>query len=69
MELIMTSETGTSAPESKPTDEADSKQLALAREEGDKYFASLEYMTTEVANVGAKARAGDYIVAFAQAKA
>ncbi len=65
----MTTETETSAPESKPSGEADSKPLALAREEGDKYLASLEYMTTEVANVGAKARAGDYIVAFAQEKA
>lgn len=63
----MSSKSG--APQSKPSGEADAKQLVLARQEGDKYLAALEYMTDEVADTGAKIRAGDYIVAFAQEKA
>lgn len=56
-------------PPAKPSDEADRKQLELARQEGGKYLASLEYMANEVADNGGKQRAGDFIVAFAQERA
>ena len=56
-------------PPAKPSDEADKSQLKMAREEGEKYAASLDYMANEVAETGGKAHAGDYIVAFAQERA
>ncbi len=67
----MTTSSGTTPhqPSAKPSDEADQKQLAMAREEGAEYLAALDYMATRVADAGGKARAGDYIVAFAQERA
>lgn len=56
-------------PPAKASDEADKNQLRMAAEEGKKYIESLEYMATKVADTGAKLRAGDYIVAFAQERA
>ena len=67
----MTETTGTAShqPPAKPSDEADENQLRMAKQEGDHYLASLDYMATEVADTGGKTRAGDYIVAFAQERA
>ena len=64
----MTNSTGTPATKrsERPSDEADKKQLELAKREGAQYLAALDYMTTQVAETGAKTEAGDYIVAFAQ---
>ncbi len=56
-------------PPTKPSEEADRKQLKLASEEGDAYFKSLEYMASEVADSGATQHHGDMIVAYAQEKA
>lgn len=53
----------------RPSDEADARQLDLARQEGAAYQASLQYMTTQVADSGASQRAGEYIVGYAQEKA
>lgn len=56
-------------PPAKPSDEADRHQLKLAKEEGDAYFRSLEYMAKDVADTGDTQHCGDYIVAFAQEEA
>jgi Fe2+ transport protein len=56
-------------PPSKPSEEADRRQLRQAKAEGKCYLASLDYMVNKVADAGGKQRAGDYIVAFAQEKA
>lgn len=50
----------------EPSDEVDERQLELAREEGERYQRSVEYMATEVAESGATARAGEYLVGVAQ---
>ena len=52
-----------------PSDEATATQLRLAQEEGAAYQRSLDYMVNEVADTGAKTRAGDYIIGFAQERA
>ncbi|MBO0902817.1 iron transporter [Jiella sonneratiae] len=67
----MADATGTKAhqPPARPSDEADRNQLDMAKAEGEKYLASLDYMATKVADAGGKTRAGDYIVAFAQERA
>lgn len=57
------------AAEEKPSDEADREQLAMAREEGDTYQRALDYMVEKVADAGAKQRAGDYLIGFAQERA
>lgn len=59
----------TRTPPTKPSDEADRKQLDMARAEGDAYQASLRYMAEEVADSGGTQRAGDYIVGYAQERA
>jgi hypothetical protein len=41
----------------------------MAKQEGQVYFESLQYMANEVAHTGNTQRAGDYIVGFAQEKA
>ncbi len=41
----------------------------MARAEGEAYKTSLDYMVDNVAGSGAKQRAGDYIVAYAQERA
>ncbi|MCM2292264.1 hypothetical protein NAC44_07975 [Allorhizobium sp. BGMRC 0089] len=56
-------------PPARASDEADKNQLLMAAAEGSQYIASLDYMATKVADTGAKQRAGDYIVAFAQERA
>jgi uncharacterized protein involved in high-affinity Fe2+ transport len=53
----------------KPSDEADRKQIAMAKKEGAAYHASLKYMAEEVADSGDMKRAGNYIVAYAQERA
>jgi len=52
-----------------PSDEADRRQLELAREEGNAYHRSLDYMVQEIAHTGAKKAAGDYVVGIAQEEA
>ncbi|MCO6187852.1 iron transporter [Rhizobium sp. L1K21] len=59
----------TEAKKQVPSEEADKRQLELAREEGKAYNKSLEYMVTEVAHTGAKKQVEDYIVAIAQEEA
>jgi len=56
-------------PPERPSDEADKKQLEMARREGQAYQRSLHYMAEKVANTGGMKRAGDYIVAYAQERA
>lgn len=56
-------------PPEKPSDEADARQLALARREGEAYGEALEYMVSEVADTGGEQRGGDYVIAFAQERA
>ena len=56
-------------PPEQPSDEADRKQLEMARAEGDAYYRSLLYMAQQVADSGGQQRAGDYIVAYAQERA
>ena len=58
-----------SQPSMEPSEEADERQLELAREEGDAYQRSLEYMANEVAHTGEKRQVGDYIAGIAIEKA
>lgn len=52
-----------------PSEEADARQLELARREGAAYEQALRYMVHDVAHTGGEQRAGDYVIAFAQEKA
>ncbi|WP_027289325.1 iron transporter [Rhodovibrio salinarum] len=65
----MTAQHTDTLPPSQESDEADRKQLEMAKAEGAKYKESLNYMVSEVAHTGGSKRAGDYIVAFAQEEA
>jgi uncharacterized protein involved in high-affinity Fe2+ transport len=56
-------------PPAKSSDEANTEQLALARNEGKAYVKSLNHMVKKVADVGGEKRAGDYLVAYAVEKA
>ncbi len=56
-------------PAERPSDEADTNQIKMARKEGDAYQGSLEYMANEVADSGSRRIAGDYVVAYAQERA
>lgn len=56
------------APHTPPmlkSDEADDKQLDMARAQGDAYQRTLKHMATEEADDGGEQAAGDYIVAYA----
>jgi hypothetical protein len=57
------------APTKTTSEEVDQRQPDLAREEGDAYQRSLEYMVEEVAHTGAVTEAGDYKVGIAQEEA
>ncbi len=59
----------TRTPPERLSDEADTRQLDMARKEGDAYRHSLDYMANDVADSGAHKRAGDYVVAYAQERA
>lgn len=50
----------------KPSEEVDERQLELAREEGEVYRKSVEYMANEVAHTGEIREVGEYLVGFAQ---
>jgi hypothetical protein len=56
-------------PPARQSDEADSTQLRQARAEGAAYLKAVEYMASEVADGGGTARAGDYLVGWAQERA
>mgnify|MGYP001040071024 CR=1 FL=1 len=56
-------------PPETPSDEADRKQLEMAKAEGAAYHKSLHYMIEEVVDAGAMKEAGDYVVAIAQERA
>ena len=56
-------------PPATPSDEADRKQLDMARQEGEAYQRSLQYMIDNVADSGAKQPAGDYVIAYAMERA
>jgi uncharacterized protein involved in high-affinity Fe2+ transport len=47
------------------SDEANEKQLAMAKEQGEAYKKALKHMAEKEADVGNMQAAGDYIVAFA----
>lgn len=47
------------------TDEADERQLQLAREQGEAYGRALEHMATSVAVDGGRERVGDYVIGYA----
>ncbi len=47
------------------SDEADERQLQLAREQGEAYARALRHMTGEVAEDGGEQRAGDYLIGYA----
>lgn len=49
-----------------PSDEVDHRQLRLARNEGDAYHASLQYMIEQVAHTGGTQQVKDMIIGFAQ---
>lgn len=63
------SDTPSRIPPREVSDEADKNQLDMAKAEGDAYQKSLAYMVKDVADTGATARAGDYLVGFAQERA
>ena len=65
----MSSNTPSRKPPREVSDEADENQLAMTKAEGDAYQKSLAYMVEDVADTGGTARAGDYIVGFAQERA
>ena len=52
-------------PPMKTSDEANTKQLDMARKQGETYVKALEHMAQTVANDGGEQRAGDYLVAYA----
>lgn len=56
-------------PVKTTSEEADQRQLDLARGEGEAYQRSLKYMVEEVAHTGAMKDAGDYTVGIAQEEA
>jgi hypothetical protein len=56
-------------PPHKPSDEADRTQLKQAKKEGAAYVEAVKYMAEEVADGGGTARAGDYLVGWAQERA
>lgn len=56
-------------PPSRPSDEADRRQLELAKAEGARYMDALRYMIDEVAHTGDLQHAGDYLVGVAEEKA
>ena len=47
------------------TDEADAKQLDLARQQGESYRRALEHMANDVAHDGGMQEAGEYLIAYA----
>jgi hypothetical protein len=47
------------------TDEADARQLELAREQGDSYKRALEHMANNVAHDGGTQEAGEYLIGYA----
>ncbi|WP_417309872.1 iron transporter [Devosia sp.] len=53
----------------RPSDEADIKQLQMAKDEGAAYQRSLSYMVEQVADNGAKTTEGDYLIGIAQERA
>lgn len=58
------------SPEQTPpmdpsSDEADERQLALAREQGEAYGRALRHMTDEVAEDGGEQAAGPYLIGYA----
>ncbi|MEJ7797769.1 MAG: iron transporter [Solirubrobacteraceae bacterium] len=55
----------TKPPMDPNTDEADAKQLELAREQGASYRRALEHMANEVANDGGMQEAGEYLIGYA----
>jgi hypothetical protein len=62
--------TSARTPPDQPSEEAESPQIRMARDEGKAYQASLAYMANKVAvGGGATQRSGDYIVAYAEEKA
>ena len=62
--------TSAHTPPDQPSEEAESPQIRMARDEGKAYQASLAYMVNKVAvGGGATQRSGDYIVAYAEEKA
>lgn len=52
-------------PPMETSDEANERQLDLARRQGDAAEAALKHMTGEVATDGGEVRAGDYLVGYA----
>lgn len=65
----MTSPKTDPSQQERPSDEANKKQLEIARKEGAAYQEALQVMATEVADTGGTQKAGDYIVGFAQERA
>ena len=55
--------------EKTTSDEVDERQLELAKEEGEAYTRSLDYMIDEVAHTGDLTTVDDYVVGFAQEEA
>ena len=47
------------------TDEADAKQLDLARQQGESYRRALEHMANDVAHDGGMQEAGEYLIGYA----
>lgn len=56
-------------PAKTTSEEADQRQLDLARGEGEAYQRSLRYMVEDVAHSGAMKEVGDYVVGIAQEEA
>ena len=56
-------------PAKTTSEEADQRQLDLAREEGEAYQRSLRHMAENVAHTGAMQDVGDYVVGIAQEEA
>lgn len=61
----MTQTTSSHKPPMLSSDEADEKQLEMARQQGEQYVKTLQHMVTHVADTGGEQRAGEYIVAYA----
>ena len=55
----------TKKPPMKISEEADQKQLKLAKEQGEAYVKALKHMTEKEAEIGGEQQAADYIVGYA----
>src|SRR5919199_206210 len=63
--LPMTRQKPSRKPPEQTSDEANQKQLRMAKEQGEALQRALEHMTQEVADDGGERPAGEYLIGYA----